>query len=46
MVFSPVGKTGMITAYDHKVRLVRDLSCGDTRVYLEIPIRRVRKSRV
>ena len=27
--------------YDHKVRRVRDLSCGDTRVYLEIAIRRV-----
>lgn len=27
--------------YDHKIRRVRDLSCGDTRVYLEIPIRRV-----
>lgn len=27
--------------YDHKVRLVRDLSCGDTRIYLEIAIRRV-----
>ena len=30
------------TFYDHKVRSARDLSCGDTRVYLEIPIRRVR----
>jgi len=29
------------TFYDHKVRFVRDLPCGDTRVYLEIPIRRV-----
>jgi hypothetical protein len=29
------------TFYDHKVRLVRDLSCGDTRAYLEIPARRV-----
>ena len=29
------------TFYDQKVRLVRDLPCGDTRVYLEIPIRRV-----
>jgi len=29
------------TFYDHKVRLVRDLPCGDTRVYLEIPVRRV-----
>ena len=28
--------------YDHKVRRIRDLSCGDTRVYLEIEIRRVR----
>jgi len=29
------------TFYDHKVRLLRNLLCGDTRVYLEIPIRRV-----
>ncbi len=28
--------------YDHKLRWIRDLSCGDTRVYLEVPIRRVR----
>jgi transposase len=27
--------------YDRKTRRVRDLSCGDTRVYLEIEIRRV-----
>lgn len=27
--------------YDSKVRRVRDLSCGDTRVYLELEIRRV-----
>ena len=27
--------------YDHKVRWIRDLPCGDTRVYLEVPIRRV-----
>jgi transposase len=27
--------------YDRKVRRVRDLSCGDTRVYLEIEVRRV-----
>ena len=27
--------------YDRKVRRVRDLSCGDTRVYLEVEIRRV-----
>jgi transposase len=27
--------------YDHKVRRVRDLSCGDTRVYLELEVRRV-----
>jgi transposase len=27
--------------YDHTLRHVRDLSCGDTRVYLELPIRRV-----
>jgi transposase len=30
------------TFYDHKVRQVRDLSCGDTRVYLEIEVRRVK----
>jgi len=29
------------TFYDHKIRLVQDLPCSDTRVYLEIPIRRV-----
>jgi len=27
--------------YDHKPRRVRDLSCGDTRVYLEFEVRRV-----
>ena len=27
--------------YDRKVRRVRDLSCGDTRVYLEFEVRRV-----
>jgi transposase len=27
--------------YDRKVRRVRDLSCGDTRVYLELEVRRV-----
>lgn len=27
--------------YDHKIRQVRDLSCGDTRVFLEMEIRRV-----
>jgi transposase len=27
--------------YDRKTRRVRDLSCGDTRIYLEIEIRRV-----
>ena len=30
------------TGYDHRVRHVRDLSCGDTRVELELPVRRVR----
>ena len=29
------------TFYDHKARQVRDLCCGDTRVYLEVEIRRV-----
>ena len=29
------------TFYDHKVRRMRDLSCGDTRVHLEFEIRRV-----
>ena len=33
--------TAARTFYDHKVRQVRDLSCGDTRVYLEIEVRRV-----
>ncbi len=28
--------------YDRKIRRVRDLSCGDTRVYLDIEVRRVR----
>ena len=27
--------------YDHKVRRIRDLSCGDTRDYLEVAVRRV-----
>ena len=27
--------------YDHRVRWIRDLPCGETRVYLEVPIRRV-----
>src|SRR6202521_2516168 len=27
--------------YDRRVRQVRDLSCGDTRIYLEIEVRRV-----
>ena len=26
--------------YDRKVRQVRDLSCGDTRIYLELEVRR------
>ncbi len=29
------------TFYDRKFRLVRDLACGDTRIYLELEIRRV-----
>jgi len=29
--------------YDRKVRRVRDLSCGDTRIYLELEVRRVTK---
>jgi transposase len=28
--------------YDRRVRLVRDLPCGDTRIYLEVEVRRVR----
>ena len=28
--------------YDRKVRRVRDLSCGDARIYLEFELRRVR----
>jgi transposase len=27
--------------YDRKVRRVRDLSCGETRIYLELEVRRV-----
>ncbi len=27
--------------YDRKLRRVRDLSCGDTRVYLEFEVRRL-----
>lgn len=34
------GQTGR-TFYDRKIRRVRDLSCGDTRVYLDLEIRRV-----
>jgi transposase len=33
------------TFYDQRPRRVRDLSCGDKRVYLEVPIRRVWCSR-
>ena len=33
------------TFYDQRPRRVRDLSCGDRRVYLELPIRRVWCSR-
>ena len=29
-------------AYDRRVRQVRDLSCGDMRIYLEVEVRRVR----
>lgn len=31
--------------YDKKVRQIRDLSCGDSRIYLEVEIRRVRCKR-
>ena len=34
------GRTYLVW-YDKKLRRVRDLSCGDTRIYLEIEIRRV-----
>ena len=27
--------------YDRKVRRVRDLSCGDTRIVLELEVRRI-----
>jgi transposase len=27
--------------YDRKVRQVRDLSCGDTRIFLELEVRRL-----
>jgi transposase len=29
------------SSYDSKMRRVRDLSCGDTRIYLEVAVRRV-----
>src|SRR5216117_1949251 len=32
---------GQMGWYDRKVRRVRDLSCGDTRIYLELEVRRV-----
>ena len=35
-------RRGSRSFYDRKVRQVRDLSCGDTRVYLEVEVRRVR----
>ena len=28
--------------YDRRIRRVRDLPCGDTRIFLEIEVRRVR----
>lgn len=34
-------RQGHRTSYDHKVRWIRDLPCGDTRIYLEVTIRRV-----
>ncbi|MBI4653001.1 hypothetical protein HY750_02000 [Candidatus Kuenenbacteria bacterium] len=27
--------------YDRKTKIIRDLSCGDTRIYLSVEIRRV-----
>jgi hypothetical protein len=27
--------------YDRKVRRVRDLSCGDARIFLELEVRRI-----
>lgn len=27
--------------YDLRIRQVRDLSCGDTRIYLELEVRRI-----
>ena len=33
------------TFYDRKIRRVRDLSCGDTRVFLDLEVRRVGCSR-
>src|SRR6266581_4146786 len=32
---------GQMGWYGRKVRRVRDLSCGDTRIYLELEVRRV-----
>jgi len=34
-------QTNPTTAYDKKVRRVRDLSCGDARIYLEVDVRLV-----
>ncbi|MBE7444098.1 MAG: transposase family protein [Planctomycetia bacterium] len=30
-----------LSQYDKKERRVRDLSCGDARIYLEVEVRRV-----
>lgn len=39
----PWGVCGTVhrSFYDHKIRRVRDLCCCNTRIYLELPIRRV-----
>ena len=34
-------RVGSSTFYDRKIRRVRDLSCGDTRIYLDVEVRRV-----
>jgi transposase len=36
---------GCRTVYDQRPRRVRDISCGDRRVYLELSVRRVNCSR-
>src|ERR1019366_1500117 len=37
-------RAGSLGWYDRRIRRVRDLLCGDTRIFLEIEVRRVRCS--